>query len=229
MEYKEKLDSLKNKGKEKLEEAKNYDYKAKMDNVKLTGQEGLQKLKSKKVKWIALCAAALVVVLFICIGISKVVGMLSLSPESAVKNLFHTYQKVEAIAEQMGTQVTEETQVLQPVLNSLKYKIVSTAQEDEENAVVTVEITAMDMTEVLKEVMTGMIDKKLGSSDSSVTEDEQMQELLLESMQKKHGTVTNTVEISVVKQGWRWEAQPDDEELADAVLGGFYTALQKLN
>ena len=60
MEYKEKLDSLKNKGKEKLEEAKNYDYKAKMDDVKQTGQEGLQKLKSKKVKWIAISAVAVI-------------------------------------------------------------------------------------------------------------------------------------------------------------------------
>lgn len=228
MEYKEKIDSLKTKGKEKLEEAKNFDYKAKMDDVKQAGQEGVQKLKSKKVKWIAISAAALIVLLFACIGISKVVGMLSLSPESAVKNLFHTYQKVETIAEQIGGQEAEEVQVLQPILDSLSYKILSTKQKDEENAVVTVEVTAMDMTEVLKEVMTGMIDKKLDSSASSASEDEQIQALLLESMQKKHGTTTNTVEISVEKQGWRWETQPD-EKLIDAMLGGFYSAMEKLN
>jgi hypothetical protein len=228
MEYKEKLDSLKNKGKEKLEEAKNYDYKAKMDDVKQTGQEGLQKLKSKKVKWIAISAVAVILILFIAVGISKVVGKLSLSPESAVKNMFHTYQSVEMIAEQMGTQPTEETKILQPILDNLKYKIMSTAQEDEENAIVTVEITAMDMSEVLKEVMTGMIDKKLTSSNSAASEDELMQGLLLESMQKKHGTVTNTVEISVAKEGWRWKAQAD-EVFIDAVLGGFYSAMEKLN
>ena len=55
-----------------------------------------------------------------------------------------------------------------------------------------------------------------------------MQELLLESIQKKHGTTTNTVEISLKKQGWRWEPQPDDE-LIDAMLGGFYSAMEKLN
>ena len=55
-----------------------------------------------------------------------------------------------------------------------------------------------------------------------------MQELLLESMQKKHGTITNTVEVLVEKQGWRWEAQPDDK-LIDAMLGGFYSAMEKLN
>lgn len=228
MEYKEKLDSLKNKGKEKLEEAKNYDYKAKMDDVKQTGQEGLQKLKSKKVKWIAISIVAVILILFIAVGISKVVGKLSLSPESAVKNMFHTYQSVEMIAEQMGTQPTEETKILQPILDNLKYKIMSTAQEDEENAVVTVEITAMDMAEVLKEVMTGMIDKKLTASNSAASEDELMQGLLLESMQKKHGTVTNTVEISVEKESWRWKAQPD-EVFIDAVLGGFYSAMEKLN
>ena len=86
----------------------------------------------------------------------------------------------------------------------------------------------MDMSEVLKEVMTSMIDKKLTSSSSAKSEDELMQELLLESMQKKHGTVTNTVEISVEKNGGRWEAQPD-EALLDAVLGGFYSAMEKLN
>lgn len=228
MEYKEKLDSLKNKGKEKLEEAKNYDYKAKMDDVKQTGQEGLQKLKSKKVKWIAISIVAVILILFIAVGISKVVGKLSLSPESAVKNMFHTYQSVEMIAEQMGTQPTEETKILQPILDNLKYKIMSTAQEDEENAIVTVEITAMDMSEVLKEVMTGMIDKKLTASNSAASEDELMQGLLLESMQKKHGTVTNTVEISVAKEGWRWKAQAD-EVFIDAVLGGFYSAMEKLN
>ena len=228
MEYKEKLDSLKNKGKEKLEEAKNFDYKAKMDDVKHTGQEGLQRLKSKKLKWIAISAAILIVILFACIGISKVVGMLSLSPESAVNNLFHTYQNVETIAAQTGAQATEEMQMLQPILDSLSYKILSTKQEDEENAVVTVEVTAMDMTEVLKEVMTGMIDKKLDSSESSASEEEQMQELLMESMQKKHGTATNTVEISAKKQSWRWEAQPN-EELIDVMLGGFYSAMEKLN
>lgn len=228
MEYKEKLDSLKNKGKEKLEEAKNYDYKAKMDDVKQTGQEGLQKLKSKKVKWIAISIVAVILILFIAVGISKVVGKLSLSPESAVKNLFHTYQSVEMIAEQMGTQPTEETKILQPILDNLKYKIMSTAQEDEENAIVTVEITAMDMAEVLKEVMTGMIDKKLTASNSAASEDELMQGLLLESMQKKHGTVTNMVEISVAKEGWRWKAQAD-EVFIDAVLGGFYSAMEKLN
>ena len=228
MEYKEKLDSLKNKGKEKLEEAKNYDYKAKMDDVKQTGQEGLQKLKSKKVKWIAISIVAVILILFIAVGISKVVGKLSLSPESAVKNLFQTYQSVEMIAEQMGTQPTEETKILQPILDNLKYKIMSTAQEDEENAIVTVEITAMDMAEVLKEVMTGMIDKKLTASNSAASEDELMQGLLLESMQKKHGTVTNMVEISVAKEGWRWKAQAD-EVFIDAVLGGFYSAMEKLN
>ena len=55
-----------------------------------------------------------------------------------------------------------------------------------------------------------------------------MQGLLLESMQKKHGTVTNTVEISVAKEGWRWKAQAD-EVFIDAVLGGFYSAMEKLN
>lgn len=204
------------------------DYYTKINEIKQTGQEGIQKLKSKKVKWIAISVAVLVVILFACIGISKVVGMLSLSPESAVNNLFHTYQNVEAMAEQTGEQATEEMQMLQPILDSLRYKIVSTKQEDEENAVVTVEVTAIDMTEVLKEVMTGMIDKKLGSSGSSASEEEQMQELLLESMQKKHGTATNTVEVSVEKQDWRWEAQPD-EELIDAMLGGFYSAMEKLN
>lgn len=228
MNYKDTLDSLKNKGKEKLEEAKNFDYKAKMDDVKQTGQEELQKLKSKKVKWIAISVATLIVILFAYIGISKVVGLLSLSPESAVNNLFHTYQKVESIAEQTGAQATEEIQILQPILDSFRYKIVSTKQEDEENAIVTVEVTAMDMSEVLKEVMTGMIDKKLTSSNSAESEDEIMQELLLESMQKKHGTVTNTVEISVAKNGWRWEAQAD-ETLIDAMLGGFYSAMEKLN
>lgn len=203
------------------------DYQTKINEIKQTGQEGLQKLKSKRVKWIAISAAILIVILFACIGVSKVVGMLSLSPESAVNNLFHTYQNVEKVAEQTGEQ-TEETQMLQPILDSLSYKIVSTKQENEENAVVTVEVTAMDMTEVLKEVMTGMIDKKLGSSDSSASEKEQMQELLLESMQKKHGTITNTVEVLVEKQGWRWEAQPDDK-LIDAMLGGFYSAMEKLN
>lgn len=203
------------------------DYQTKINEIKQTGQEGLQKLKSKKVKWIAISAAILIVILFACIGISKVVGMLSLSPESAVNNLFHTYQNVEKMAEQTGGQ-TEEMQMLQPILDSLSYKIVSTKQKDEENAVVTVEVTAMDMTEVLKEVMTGMIDKKLDSSASSASEDEQIQALLLESMQKKHGTTTNTVEISVEKQGWRWEAQPD-EKLMDAMLGGFYSAIKKVN
>lgn len=203
------------------------DYQTKINEIKQTGQEGLQKLKSKRVKWIAISAAILIVILFACIGVSKVVGMLSLSPESAVNNLFHTYQNVEKVAEQTGEQ-TEEMQMLQPILDSLSYKIVSTKQENEENAVVTVEVTAMDMTEVLKEVMTGMIDKKLGSSDSSASEKEQMQELLLESMQKKHGTITNTVEVLVEKQGWRWEAQPDDK-LIDAMLGGFYSAMEKLN
>lgn len=203
------------------------DYQTKINEIKQTGQEGLQKLKSKKVKWIAISAAILIVILFACIGISKVVGMLSLSPESAVNNLFHTYQNVEAMAEQTGEQ-TEEIQMLQPILDSLSYKIVSTKQNDEENAVVTVDVTAMNMTEVLKEVMTGMIDKKLGSSGFSASEEEQMQELLLESMQKKHGTTTNTVEVSVEKQGWRWEAQPDDK-LIDAMLGGFCSAMEKLN
>lgn len=204
------------------------DYQTKINEIKQTGQEGLQKLKSKKVKWIAISAAILIVILFACIGVSKVVGILSLSPESAVNNLFHTYQNVEAMAEQTGEQVTEEMQILQPILDSLSYKIVSTKQKDEENAVVTVEVTAMNMTEVLKEVMTGMIDKKLDSSGAYANEEEQMQELLLESMQKKHGTSTNTVEVSVEKQGWRWEAQPDDK-LIDAMLGGFYSAMEKLN
>lgn len=228
MDYKNKFDNIKNKSMEKLEEAKSYDYKTKMDEIKQTGQEGMQKLNKKKVKWIAISVVAVILILFVAIGISKVVGKLSLSPESAVKNLFHTYQSVEMIAEQMGTQPTEETKILQPILDNLKYKIVSTTQEDEENAVVTVEITAMDMSEVLKEVMTDMIDKKLTSKNSAASEDELMQELLLESMQKKHGTVTNTVEISVVKNGGRWEAQPD-EALLDAVLGGFYSAMEKLN
>lgn len=128
------------------------DYQTKINEIKQTGQEGLQKLKSKKVKWIAISAAILIVILFACIGVSKVVGILSLSPESAVNNLFHTYQNVEAMAEQTGEQVTEEMQILQPILDSLSYKIVSTKQKDEENAVVTVEVTAMNMTEVLKEV-----------------------------------------------------------------------------
>ena len=126
MNYKNKFDTMKNKSMEKLEEVKSYDYKAKIDEIKQTGQEGMQKLNKKKVKWIAISVVAVVLILFVAVGISKVVGKLSLSPESAVQNMFHTYQSVETIAEEMGTQPTEETKILQPILDNLKYKIIST-------------------------------------------------------------------------------------------------------
>lgn len=228
MEEKEKFELLKRKGKERIENIKNYDYQAKMEQIHQTGQKSVRKLKSKKAKWLGIAVSCVVALLFVCLGLYKAMGILNLSPAHAVKNLFHTYQKAEAIIDQTGSQLPEDGQILQPILDSFKYKIVSVAQTDENHAAVTVEITAIDMTEVLKEVMAGMIDNKLGAADISESEEEQMQALLLEAVEKKRDTVTNTIEIPVEKQGWRWEAQPD-ETLVDAVLGGFYTALEKLN
>lgn len=125
--------------------------------------------------------------------------------------------------------------VMKTIFNKLDYKIISSEKVDDTTVKVKTEITVTDMKPVLGEFFTNAMQYAFSTafSNPQPTEEEtnkKMEEMFIESASKEDlATVTNEVDITVVKtENNEWKVKSDDT-FADALLGGLITAGEELN
>lgn len=125
--------------------------------------------------------------------------------------------------------------VMKTIFNKLDYKIISSEKVDDNTVKVKTEITVTDMKPVLGEFFTNAMQYAFSTafSNPQPTEEEtnkKMEEMFIESASKEDlATVTNEVDITVVKtENNEWKVKSDDT-FADALLGGLITAGEELS
>lgn len=165
--------------------------------------------------------------------------------ESAVNGMFSAfktldfeeaqkYVNVEEITN-AGNETTENTMlIMETVFGNLSYEIVSSQKIDDSNVVVKTKITATDMKPVMGEFFAKSLEYAFSNafSDPQPTKEEtnkKMEEMLVECATKPElATVTNEVDIKVVKtEGNKWKIETEDA-FVDALLGGIVDAVKEM-
>lgn len=166
--------------------------------------------------------------------------------ESAVKGMFEAfkssnieeaqkYVNIEDITSAGETDMTKDSAVItDTVFKNLSYEIVSSEQTDDNTVIVKTKITTTDMKPVMGEYFSKTLEYTLSNvfTYSELTEEEKsakMNEILEECVSKDNlDTVTNEVDIKVVKNDnneWKIES---DETFVNALLGGLIEAIEDL-
>lgn len=125
--------------------------------------------------------------------------------------------------------------LMKNLFNKLNYKIISSEKIDNETVIVKTEITAIDMKPVMEEYMSNSIKFALtnafttaGQKLSDAEVDKKMEEIFVQSVNKPNlATVTNTVDIKVVKSDKKWKVVTDDT-FTNALFGGLLTVVKDM-
>lgn len=124
--------------------------------------------------------------------------------------------------------------VMKTIFNKLDYKILSSEKIDDNTVKVKTEITVTDMKPVLGDFFTKAMQYAFSTafSDPQPNEEEtnkKAEEMFIESASKGDlATVTNEVDIKVVKnKDGEWKVETDDT-FANALLGGLLDAAKEL-
>lgn len=125
-------------------------------------------------------------------------------------------------------------QMLRLMTQNLTYEVLA-AQEAADTAVVTVEFTNIDMAPVLAASLTSALEEVLPYAflpEDQQLSDEEISAIYLEKLtealsQEDLDTTTAKVDVNLVLTDGQWEVTPDDE-LVDAMLGGFLSAADTL-
>ena len=164
--------------------------------------------------------------------------------EKTVNNMFSALKKLDFEAASKYIDLDEVIQsgeefdfsdniIMEKILGNLDYKIISTEKTDANTAIVKTEITAIDMQPVLTDYIRKALEYTFANafSDPQPTEEEiskKMEEIFVECISKEGlETVTNEVEIKVVKAKRNWKIESTDE-LSHALLGGLYEAVENI-
>ena len=127
-----------------------------------------------------------------------------------------------------GTENTElEKEMLDSCFSQLEWKIAET-KKDGDTAVVTVDITNKDFSNVMQEIFSEMMAQAFASAftGQEMTEEDTMQ-LMKEKIDEVTATTTNTEEINMVKEDGIWKFSNSDE-LANMLLPGFASGLESM-
>lgn len=166
--------------------------------------------------------------------------------ESAVNGMFEAlkssnfeeaqkYVNVEAITSAGESNATKDSEVItNTVLKNLSYGIISSEKTDNNTVIVKTKITTTDMKAVMGEYLKKAFEYSMANvfTYPEISEEERnakMNEILEECLSKSGiGTVTNEVNIKVVKNDnneWKIEA---DEAFVNALLGGLVEAIEDI-
>lgn len=130
-----------------------------------------------------------------------------------------------------GTDSTENTELEKEILNScfsqLEWKIAET-KKDGDTAVVTVDITNKDFSNVMQEIFSEMMAQVFASAftGQEMTEEDTMK-LMKEKIDEVTATTTNTEKINMVKEDGIWKFS-DSDELANMLLPGFSSGIESM-
>ena len=144
------------------------------------------------------------------------------------------YVNVEDITK-AGNEANENSMlIMETVFGNLSYEIISSEKVDNNNVVVKTKVTATDMKPVMGEFLTKALEYAFSNAFSSPqpTEEEtnkKMEEILVECASKPElATVTNEVDIKVVKtESKEWKIEADDT-FVNALLGGLADAAKEM-
>lgn len=189
--------------------------------------------------------AAVLAALILVMGLSACGS--AKTPESAVEGLFDAlkdqdmievakYVDLESIEDLISdkSKVEDAQKFLKEIGKKLDYEIISSEEVDENTAKVKTKVTSIDMAEVMKNYIAKGMQYSLSSVfGSGVATDEEnqeyMEELFMECMTDESvGTVTNEIDVTVLKQedgSWKVNA---DSTFNDAVLGGISNTAESI-
>lgn len=164
--------------------------------------------------------------------------------ETAVNGMFTAFKNLDFEEAQKYVNVEDITNgensnenseiVMKTIFGNLGYEIISSEKVDDSTVIVKTKITATDMKPVMGEFFTQAMQYAFSTAFSSPqpSEEEQekkMEEILVSCASKPDlATVTNEVDIKVVKtdsKEWKIEA---DDTFANAILGGLMDAAKEL-
>ena len=124
--------------------------------------------------------------------------------------------------------------IMETVFDNLSYEIISSEKVDNETVIVKTKVTATDMKPVLGEFLAKALEYAFSNAfaNPQPTEEEtnkKMEEILVECASKPDlATVTNEVDIKVIKtesKDWKIEA---DDAVVNALLGGLADAAKEM-
>ena len=157
---------------------------------------------------------------------------------TAFKNLnFEEAQKYVNVDEitKAGEEANENSMlIMETVFDNLSYEIISSEKVDNETVIVKTKVTATDMKPVLGEFLAKALEYAFSNAfaNPQPTEEEtnkKMEEILVECASKPDlATVTNEVDIKVIKtesKDWKIEA---DDAVVNALLGGLADAAKEM-
>ena len=165
--------------------------------------------------------------------------------ETAVNGMFTAFKALNFEEAQKYVNVDEITKageeanensmlIMETVFDNLSYEIISSEKVDSETVIVKTKVTATDMKPVLGEFLTKALEYAFSNAfaNPQPTEEEtnkKMEEILVECASKPDlATVTNEVDIKVIKtesKDWKIEA---DDAVVDALLGGLADAAKEM-
>lgn len=165
--------------------------------------------------------------------------------ETAVNGMFTAFKNLDFEEAQKYVNVDEITKageeanensmlIMETVFDNLSYEIISSEKVDSETVIVKTKVTATDMKPVLGEFLTKALEYAFSNAfaNPQPTEEEtnkKMEEILVECASKSDlATVTNEVDIKVIKtesKDWKIEA---DDAVVDALLGGLADAAKEM-
>lgn len=166
--------------------------------------------------------------------------------ETAVTGMFNAFKElnfeearkyvnVDDITSSEDESTANAEVIMKSVFKNLNYEIISSEKVDSNNVVVKTKITATDMKPVMGNFFTKALEYAFSNafSEPQPTEEEtnaKMEEILTECVsQPDLATVTNEVDIKVVKnENKEWEVKVDDA-FVNAILGGLSDAVDELN
>lgn len=153
--------------------------------------------------------------------------------QNADFNKLATYTASDNTLSELSDEQKIGIEVLTPILNKMSYEIESSEKQDDKNVKVKVKINAVDGESIIKSVMQKIMTEAM--TNPSLTEDEdaiqeKMMDLLKQETESTSGTVSNTIEFNVTKQGKDWEiADVDDEDkLINAISGNMVEAISNM-
>ena len=165
--------------------------------------------------------------------------------ETAVNGMFTAFKSLNFEEAQKYVNVDEITKageeanensmlIMETVFDNLSYEIISSEKIDNETVIVKTKVTATDMKPVLGEFLAKALEYAFSNAfaNPQPTEEEtnkKMEEILVECASKPDlATVTNEVDIKVIKtesKDWKIEA---DDAVVNALLGGLADAAKEM-
>lgn len=168
--------------------------------------------------------------------------------EAAVNGMFKAFMNMELeeaqkyinadeITDETADEMTDEySQVLlESIFSNLNYEIISSEKIDSNTVMVKTKITATDMLPVLRDYLTKAFEYAITSAFSSPQpSEEETEQVMLDMLkeivsQSELETVTNEVDLKVVKtESKEWKIESDDA-FGNAITGGLLDAVDEMS